>query len=102
VQPFCARARPVAAGWRSCHSYDLHDADVLAGTREPWLAVDSKVVRGDVEFGIAQLLWRRLEAIQAQGGLAYHFHRLLDAAQLDAQRARAWTSSVVWITGSGV
>lgn len=72
-------------------NYDLHYADVLASTREPWLVVDPKVVAGDLEFGIAQLLWRRLEEIEAQGGLERHFRALAEAAELDLERARSWT-----------
>ncbi len=72
-------------------NYDLHYADVLAGTREPWLVVDPKVVVGDPEFGAAQLLWRRLEDIEAQGGLDRHFQLLVEAAQLDPALTRAWT-----------
>lgn len=72
-------------------NYDLHYADVLAGAREPWLAVDPKVVIGDPEYGVAQLLWRRLEAMQAQGGLDRHFRALTEAAELDPDLARSWT-----------
>jgi streptomycin 6-kinase len=72
-------------------NYDLHYADVLAGRREPWLAVDPKVVAGDPEFGIAQLLWRRLEDMEAQGGLDRHFPLLVEAAELDPALARGWT-----------
>ena len=72
-------------------NYDLHYADVLASEREAWLAVDPKVVAGDPEFGVAQLLWRRLEEIEAQGGLHHHFHLLAEAAELDPTLARDWT-----------
>ena len=72
-------------------NYDLHYADVLASRREPWLVVDPKVVVGDPEFGIAQLLWRRLEEIEAQGGLDRHFRVLTEAAVLDHALARSWT-----------
>jgi streptomycin 6-kinase len=72
-------------------NYDLHYADVLAGEREPWLAVDPKVVIGDPEYGIAQLLWRRLEEMQAHGGLEHHFRALTEAAGLDRDLARSWT-----------
>jgi streptomycin 6-kinase len=72
-------------------NFDLHYADVLAGRREPWLAVDPMVVAGDPEYGIAQLLWRRLEDIQAQGGLEHHFGVLTEAAELDLNLARGWT-----------
>jgi streptomycin 6-kinase len=72
-------------------NFDLHYVDVLAGRREPWLAVDPIVVIGDPEFGIAQLLWRRLEDIEEHGGLAHHFRVLTEAAELDPALARAWT-----------
>lgn len=72
-------------------NYDLHYENVLGGTREPWLAVDPKVVVGDPEFGIAQLLVNRLAEIEAQGGLAQHFLILTEAAELNQELARAWT-----------
>jgi len=72
-------------------NYDLHYADVLASRREPWLAVDPKVVVGDPEFGVAQLLWCRLEDIDAQGGLDRQFRVLTEAADLDSALTRSWT-----------
>lgn len=72
-------------------NYDLIYADVLAGEREPWLVVDPKVVVGDPEYGVAQLLWRRLEEIHIEGGLERHFEALIEAASLDAELARSWT-----------
>jgi streptomycin 6-kinase len=38
---------------------DLHYWNVLAEERELWLVIDPKVMRGDAEFGLAPLLWRR-------------------------------------------
>jgi streptomycin 6-kinase len=72
-------------------NYDLHYTDVLKGKREPWLTVDPKVVVGDLEFGIAQLLWTRSEDIEAQGGLDRHFRMLVEAANADPIRAHSWT-----------
>lgn len=72
-------------------NYDLHYADVLASTREAWLAVDPKVVAGVPEFGIAQLLWTRLEDIETNGGLGRLFPVLTDAAELEPALARSWT-----------
>ncbi len=72
-------------------NYDLHYGNVLAGVREPWLATDPKVVIGDPEYGIAQLLWTRLEDLEQAGGLSYHFSALADHAGLDLPRARSWT-----------
>jgi streptomycin 6-kinase len=104
------RACELAAGLgatpaRLLVNYDLHYDDVLAGRREPWLAVDPKVVAGDLEFGVAQLLWCRLEEMEAQGGLEHHFRALNEAAELDETRARGWTfvrSVDYWLWGLGV
>ncbi|WP_051898504.1 aminoglycoside phosphotransferase family protein [Sciscionella sediminilitoris] len=66
---------------------DLHYHNVLAADREPWLVIDPLIVAGDREFGLAPLLWGRLEESST--------HRILDALieieRLDADRARAWT-----------
>lgn len=71
-------------------NFDLHDDNILAAQREPWLAIDPKVIAGDPEFGIAQFFWRRLDEMHGSG----QFHRLLDTfigvADLDSGRTRAW------------
>lgn len=86
-------------------NYDIHYENVLAGDRAPWLAIDPKVLVGDPEFGIAQLLMNRLEEIEDQGGLARHFQILVESAELDAERARAWSfvrSIDYWLWGLSV
>jgi streptomycin 6-kinase len=72
-------------------NWDLHYGNVLAGEREPWLAIDPKIVVGDPEFGLAQLLWTRLEDLERAGALSYFFHLLVDQASLDVALARSWT-----------
>jgi streptomycin 6-kinase len=71
--------------------YDLHYRDVLTGRREPWLMIDPKAIAGDPEFSLAQLLWTRLEDIEAERGLEPLFHVLVEAAELDYELARIWT-----------
>jgi streptomycin 6-kinase len=86
-------------------NYDIHYLDILASEREPWLVVDPKIVLGDPEYGLAQLLFTRLEDIQANGGLAHHFHLLVEAAELDDKLARAWTlvrCVDYWLWGLGI
>jgi len=86
-------------------NYDLHYGNVLAGVREPWLAIDPKVVVGDPEYGPAQLLWTRLPDIEREGGLSRHFHALVDQAGLDLPRAQAWTlvrTIDYWLWGLGI
>lgn len=84
---------------------DLHYGNVLAGQREPWLAIDPKVVIGDPEFGLAQLLWTRLEDLEGAGGLSRHVDALVDRAGLDPSRAHAWTlvrCVDYWLWGLGI
>lgn len=69
---------------------DLHYTDILRGTREPWLAVDPMVVNGNLEFSIPQLLWWRLEDVEAHGGVRHHLAAIIEAASLDAAVAQAW------------
>lgn len=70
---------------------DLHYQNVLHADREPWLVIDPKVVIGDPEFAVAQLLWNRFDEILANGGLERQFATVVEAAELDDRRARAWT-----------
>jgi streptomycin 6-kinase len=70
---------------------DMHYQNVLAGEREPWLVIDPKLVRGDAEFGLAPLLWRRLEEAGGPAGLRRRFDALVDEAGLDVELARGWT-----------
>ncbi|MBO0801740.1 MAG: hydroxyurea phosphotransferase [Nocardiopsaceae bacterium] len=70
---------------------DMHYQNVLAGEREPWLVIDPKVMLGDAEFGLAPLLWRRLEEAGGSAGLRRRFDALVDEAGLDAELARGWT-----------
>jgi streptomycin 6-kinase len=72
-------------------NHDLHYDNVLAGGREPWLAVDPKVVAGDPEYQVAQLLWTRLDEMAGEAEVRRHVAALVRAAGLDAELARAWT-----------
>lgn len=73
--------------------YDLHYDNVLA--------VDPKVVVGDPEYEIAQLLWWRFDEIE-EGRLLRYLDALVDAARCDAEISRAWTvvrSVDYWLWG---
>jgi len=70
---------------------DMHYENVLAGRREPWLVIDPKVIRGDAEFGLAPLLWRRLGEAGGPDGLRRRFDALVGEAGLDAELVRGWT-----------
>lgn len=71
---------------------DLHYGNVLAGDREPWLAIDPKPVSGDPHYELAPMLWNRLEELagDVRNGLRRRFHTLVDTAGLEETRARDW------------
>jgi streptomycin 6-kinase len=71
---------------------DLHYANVLAGDREPWLAIDPKPVSGDPHYEVAPMLWNRWDELagEVRNGVRRRFHAVVDAAGLDEHRARDW------------
>ncbi len=73
---------------------DLHYGNVLAGDREPWLAIDPKPVSGDPHYEVGPLLWNRWDEVVASGGVRdavrRRFHTVVDTAGLDEHRARDW------------
>jgi streptomycin 6-kinase len=72
---------------------DLHHMNVLAGDREPWLAIDPKPMSGDPHYEPAPMLWNRWDDIAAgdvRENLRSRFHTITDAAGLDEDRARDW------------
>jgi streptomycin 6-kinase len=99
VQHATALARSFAADegtdGRLLHT-DLHYGHVLAGDREPWLAIAPEPLSGDPHFEVAPLLWHRWEELESPGGhgvrrgVRARFHAAIDAAGLDEDRARDW------------
>ena len=73
---------------------DLHYLNVLAGERAPWLAIDPKPLSGDPHLEPAPMLWNRWDEALAGGdaraAIRQRFHVLVDVAELDEDRARAW------------
>jgi streptomycin 6-kinase len=71
---------------------DLHYENVLAAEREPWLVIDPKPVNGDRHYEIAPMLWNRWDDLagDTRDGVRRRFHALVDGANLDDDRARAW------------
>jgi len=89
----CGLARELGpgAGNRLVH-WDLHDNNVMAGEREPWLAIDPMVVTGDLEYGAAPALLRSLDRISSPVDFKRHLAALIDAADLDPERTRGWAT----------
>lgn len=85
-------ADPASTGTLIHH--DLHYENVLAGDREPWLAIDPQPMSGDAHAEPAPMLWNRWDELGAGGsvrdGLRRRFHTIVDVAGLDEHRARDW------------
>jgi streptomycin 6-kinase len=71
---------------------DLHYANVLAGDREEWLAIDPKPLSGDPHYELAPLLWNRFDELagRVRDGVRERFLAVVDAAGLEERRARDW------------
>ncbi|WP_434099513.1 aminoglycoside phosphotransferase family protein [Streptomyces sviceus] len=67
--------------------WDLHDENVLACDRAPWLAIDPKPLAGDPGFELWPALDNRFEADE----ITWRFDAMTDVLSLDRARARAWT-----------
>ncbi len=69
---------------------DLHFEQVLAAEREPWLCVDPVLLRGDIEYDVARVLWSRLDEMTDDIEVRRHFDTLVDEAGLEPYRALRW------------
>jgi streptomycin 6-kinase len=70
---------------------DLHADQVLQSTREPWLVVDPVLLRGDLEYDLARVLWTRLDEMHDDATILAHLDTLVRTAEVDERRALAWT-----------
>ncbi len=81
-------------GGRIVHG-DLHFGNVLAAPDGSWRAIDPEPMAGDAHYEPAPMLWNRWEELHAgaggvRDGVRARFHALVDAGELDEERARAW------------
>jgi streptomycin 6-kinase len=83
-------ADPASTG-RLVHA-NLHYGNVLGADRDPWLAIAPRPINGDPHFEVAPMLWHRWDELRGQirGGVQRRFYALIDAAEFDEDRARAW------------
>ncbi|CAM5546911.1 Hydroxyurea phosphotransferase OS=Streptomyces canus OX=58343 GN=AQI96_19320 PE=4 SV=1 [Streptomyces canus] len=82
--------------------WDLHDENVLASERAPWLAIDPKPLAGDPGFELWPALDNRFDADE----ITWRFDAMTDVLGLDRARARAWTlgrllQNSLWDIGDG-
>lgn len=75
--------------------WDLHYDNVLAGEREPWLAIDPEPLAGDPGFELLPALDNRWDDVVATGDVTRavlrRFDLLTEAVGLDRRRALGWT-----------
>ncbi len=75
--------------------WDLHYDNILAGQREPWLAIDPVPLAGDPGFELLPALDNRWDDVVATGDVAravlWRFDLLTEVVGLDRQRAAGWT-----------
>ncbi|WP_059007754.1 aminoglycoside phosphotransferase family protein [Streptomyces specialis] len=75
--------------------WDLHDDNVLAGEREPWLAIDPEPLAGDPGFDLWPALNSRWDRVVATGDvtrtLLRRFDLMTEVLGLDRERAAGWT-----------
>jgi len=75
--------------------WDLHYDNVLAGEREPWLAIDPEPLAGDPGFDLLPALDNRWEEALATGDapkvVRRRFDQLTEALSLDRDRAKGWS-----------
>jgi streptomycin 6-kinase len=69
---------------------DLHYDNILAGTREPWLAIDPRPVAGEPEASVPPLMWTRDDYLESGEAIRGMLARLTAAGNLDRERARQW------------
>jgi streptomycin 6-kinase len=78
---------------------DLHDANVLAAEREPWLAIDPKGIAGDPAYDAFTVI--HSPRLLLTSGHRRALDIFCEAAEIDRERARRWAlvrtvRSVVW------
>jgi len=82
------------AGNRLLH-WDLHYENVLAGEREPWLAIDPKPLSGDPGFELLPALHNRFDEILAapdpRRAIRRRFDQMVEVMGLPRDRAVAWS-----------
>ncbi|EXU64199.1 hydroxyurea phosphotransferase [Streptomyces sp. PRh5] len=75
--------------------WDLHYDNILAGQREPWLAIDPEPLSGDPGFELLPALDNRWDEVLATGdptrAVLRRFDLLTEALGLDRRRATGWT-----------
>lgn len=91
-----AAARRHALGWERTEDQflihaDLHYGNVLAATRQPWLAVDPRALRGAPEYSVPELMWTRADELHTDADVRRTLGIVVSAGKMDAEAALGWT-----------
>ncbi|MBO9597861.1 MAG: phosphotransferase [Cohnella sp.] len=86
---------------------DLHHGNLLAGEREPWIAIDPKGVVGEAEYEVCALLTNHLPVNGQIHVLRNRVNVLASALELDRTRILKWAMSfgvlsAFWCVEDGV
>lgn len=84
-----AVALPVAGEQLLVHA-DLHYGNVLAGTRQPWSAIDPRAVCGAPEYAVPELMWTRADELRSDAEVRGLLDAIVAAGQLDVDAAYGW------------
>lgn len=83
---------------------DLHFDQVLRSARDQWLVVDPVLMRGDIEYDLARILWSRLDEMVDDRAIDHWFGIVVREAELEIERATTWViyrTVDYWLWGLG-
>ena len=83
-------ALPQTQGEEVLVNQDLHGHNVLAATRQPWLVIDPKPLRGEREFALAPII-RSFEFGHSERAVRMRLDRLSSELGLNRDRVLGWT-----------
>ncbi len=69
---------------------DFHYDNILAGSRESWIAIDPRPIAGEPEYALPELLWTRVDELQSDAEIRQVLAALLESGALNSEKARAW------------
>ena len=83
-------ALPQTQGEGVLVNQDLHGHNVLAATRQPWLVIDPKPLRGEREFALTPII-RSFEFGHSERAMRFRLDRLSSELGLNRDRVLGWT-----------
>lgn len=69
---------------------DIGYLNILSASDGSWKAIDPKPMIGDLEYSVPELMWNRIDELK-DGEIIEHLDRIVNAGELDRQKAIEWT-----------